>query len=426
MPGMQGIYTGIRILELCNDMAGAFAGQICADRGAEVIKVEPLGGDPLRSTDSYEENESKLFQSLNRGKKSVCLDLAARGSSALMDRLVASADVIIMGLDRDQTALYKLDYELAQSLNAKVIYITIDYFGSQGEWADRPANDLVMQAFSGMLASEGKRDKNGNPRTIVSLRMAERSTGFLVALAVSTGLLHRARSGEGQLIETSQLKNLLALQGARISDNPVADAPVRTPRQEQIRALRQRNAPFREYVASGTAANLLFGNVFYRPYQTKDGAVFMGALSRPLRDKARKALESDYLHRDDPNYDPDNPEFVAYCIEQAAIVVTRFRHKTTAQWMEIFEREGVPAGPVLFPEDLSTAPQIVANDYVIAVDHDTAGQQLQVAPHAQFGLFPLSQLSGSPPLGRDTDACLHGLGLTEEDTRRLRRERTIR
>lgn len=421
---MEGIYTGIRILELCNDMAGAFAGQICADRGAEVIKVEPLGGDPLRSTDSYQDTESKLFQSLNRGKKSICIDLAASGSSVLMDRLVASADVVIMGLERDLAALYKLDYESVQSRNANVVYILIDFFGSQGEWAGRPANDLVMQAFSGMLASEGKRKENGTPRTIVSLRMAERSTGFLVALAVSTGLLYRARSGQGQLIETSQLKNVLALQSSRISDNPVADEPVRTPRQEKLRALRQSNAPFREYV--GSAVNLLFGNVFYRPYQTKDGAVFMGALSRPLRDKARIALESDYLHRDDPNYDPDNPEFVAFCIEQADIVVAKFRHKTTAEWMEIFERHGVPAGPVLFPEDLSTTPQIVENGYVITVDHDTAGKQIQVAPPVQFGLFPLTELKGSPTLGRDTDSCLHEVGLTEEEIEQSRREGVIR
>lgn len=423
---MEGIYTGIRILEYCNDMAGAFAGQICADRGAEVIKVEPLGGDPLRSTDSYEENESKLFQSLNRGKKSICIDLAARGSAVLMDKLVASADVIIMGLERDQTALFRLDYETVQSLNENVVYISIDYFGSKGDWAGRPANDLVMQAFSGMLVSEGKRKENGTPMTIVSLRMAERSTGFLVALAVSTGLLHRARCGRGQLIETSQLKNLLALQSGRISDNPKADERVRTPRQEKIKSLRQRNAPFQEYLDTGPAAAIVLGNAFYRPYQTKDGAVFMGALSRALRDKARIALDSDYLHRDDPNYDTHNAEFVAYCIEQAKIVVAKFRCKTTAQWMEIFEREGVPAGPVLFPEDLSSEPQIVENDYVVAVEHETAGEQIQVAPHAQFGLFPLGQLKGSPPLGRDTDTCLHGLGFSEQETDRMRREGAIR
>jgi|TARA_B100000315_G_scaffold256614_1_gene302939 crotonobetainyl-CoA:carnitine CoA-transferase CaiB-like acyl-CoA transferase len=423
---MEGMYTGIRILEFCSDMAGAFAGQICADRGAEVIKVEPLGGDPLRSVDSYQDNESKLFQSLNRGKKSLCIDLACSGSSTLLDRLVASADVIIMGLERDQCAEFKLDYGSVKSQNPNVVYIQIDYFGSQGDWAGRPANDLVMQAFSGMLLSEGKRNDSGTPRTIVSLRMAERSTGLMVALAVSTGLFHRSRSGQGQLIETSQLKNLLALQSGRISDNPVADEPLRTPRQGRIKELRQRNAPFHDYLPDGTAGRVAFGVVFYRPYQTKDGAVFMGALSRPLRDKARIALQSEYLHRDDPNYDPDNPEFVAFCVEQAAIIVAKFRTKTTAEWMEIFEREGVPAGRVMFPEDLSSAPQVVENDYVIAVDHETAGRQIHVAPHAQFGLFPLGSLTGSPSLGRDTDECLRELGFTEEDAEAMRRQGAVR
>jgi crotonobetainyl-CoA:carnitine CoA-transferase CaiB-like acyl-CoA transferase len=416
---MQGIYAGIRIVEISRDMAGAFAGQICADRGAEVIKVEPLAGNALRHSDSYAEGESKLFQSLNRGKQSVALNLEGPAGPEVLARLAASADVIISDLDLTERARLKLDYDDARRANAQVIFVQVDYFGSVGEWALRPGNDLVMQAFSGMLASEGKREEDFTPRQIVSLRMAERSTGLAIALAIATGLLHRARTGQGQRIKTSQLKNLLALQPGRVSDNPPADERARGPRRDRILELRARNGRFEEFVTSASPENPVGANIFYRPYQTRDGAVFMGALSRGLRDKARKALNTDFMGRDDPDFDTKNPQHVAAARAELAEVVARFRERTTAEWIAIFDEAGVPAGAVVFPEDLSSEPQVLENGYVCVVEHETAGRQIQVSPAAQFSEFPDPPTVGSPTLGRDSKECLAALGYTAQEIEAL-------
>lgn len=411
----MGILSGVRIVEICDDIAGAFAGQICADRGAEVIKIEPLSGNSLRHENDHRATESKLFQSLNRGKQSVALDFETTAAKEVLADLIKISDGVIMQGDSDSCLALGINAGKVRKINAATVVVDISYFGEEGEWAGRRANDLVLQAFSGMLAGEGKRLPDGEPKNIVSTRMAEYSTGYITALGISTGLLARERTGKGTLARTSQLKNLLCLQSGRISDNPAADVR-KSEIVNNINRLRAEGAGFPVLQEARIRASTIPGVVYYRPFTTKDGSIFMGALSRPLRDKARRALETDYLHRDDPDFDPGNPEYVAYCNEQQKKIEDHFCTKTTNEWMEIFTREGVPAGPVIFPEDLSTNEQVLANQYVVEVDHEVDGTQTQVAPHAQFSRFPLSaKLVGSPSLGRDTDKYLDLLSSRGDD-----------
>lgn len=411
----MGILSGIRIVEICDDIAGAFGGQICADRGAEVVKIEPLSGNSLRHENKHRATESKLFQSLNRGKQSVALDFETTAAREVLADLIRMSDGVILQGDTSSCRALGMNAAKARKINAQAVVVDISYFGEEGEWAGRNANDLVLQAFSGMLAGEGKRLPDGAPKNIVSTRMAEYCTGYVTALGISTGLLARERTGKGALARTSQLKNLLCLQSGRISDNPAADLR-KADIINNIKQLRADGAGFPALQEARVRATTIPGVVYYRPFTTKDGSIFMGALSRPLRDKARRALETDYLHRDDPDFDPGNPEYVAYCNAQQKKIEDHVCTKTTNEWMEIFTREGVPAGPVVFPEDLSTNEQVLANQYVVEVDHEVDGTQIQVAPHAQFGRFSLSaNLAGAPSLGRDTDKYLELLSSRSED-----------
>ena len=134
----------------------------------------------------------------------------------------------------------------------------------------------------------------------------------------------------------------------------------------------------------------------------------------------RKALETDFLGQDDPEFDPRNPAFVAKA--QAAIdaAVALVATKTTAEWMEIFEREGVPAGPVQFPEDMSTDPQVLANEMIIDLEHDLSGPQQMVAPILKFSATPAIVTDASPPLGRDTEAYLREAGYSDGEIEELR------
>lgn len=396
----MGIYAGITVLELAGDIAGAFAGRACADRGAEVIKVEPPEGDPLRHNGAYDAGESKLFQALNRGKKSVVIDPAV--SSGILARLVESADIVITS-STDRANPFGFSYEDAISINPAIIYIAASAFGSDGPWADRYANDLIIQAFAGTLMTEGKKRADGvTPDTIKSTRFGDFGTGLMLCIGISAALLHRARTGEGQRVETSVLQNLLLLQGQRISDNEMADAATRPAIQAMLEArragtsLREIERPVPKVV-----------NAFYRAYQTRDGAIFLGALTRGLRDKARAALETDLLARDAPEWDPnDSVQFEAAMAKQRDIEL-RVKQKTTSEWLEILEAAGVPNGEVVFPEDLTEMAHLHDNDYLVEIEHETAGKTLQVAPHIRYSRFPNPSLKASPTLGRDTEEVLH-------------------
>ena len=391
----MGIYAGLRVLELGGDIAGAFAGQVCADRGAEVIKIEPPEGDPLRHVEPYARHESKLFQALNRGKKSVTLDPAS--AEPVLSSIIAEADILIT-TSTGKANPFARDYDDARARNPTIIYVEATAFGNKGPWGGRYANDLVMQAFAGTMMTEGKKRADGvTPAAIRSTRLADFGAGLMLCIAISSALFHRARTGQGQYIETSLMQNLLLLQGTRTSDNDSADESTRRAREAMLEArrsgvsLRDIDRPVPVVV-----------NAFYRAYQTRDGAIFLGALTKGLRDKARAALDTDLLTRDAPGWNPADPVQFAEAMEKQRDIERRVKQRTTAEWLAILEQAGVPCGEVVFPEDLAQNRHLHDNDYLVEVNHETAGKTLQVAPYVRYGRFPSYDLNASPPRGRDT------------------------
>ena len=406
---VDGPLNGVRVLELAEDLAAAFAGQIVADQGADVIKVERPQGDPLREYSPYAPGESKLFQSLGRGKKSVVVDVGDDAGRDVVRRLAARSDVVITSLPRSVLGWLGVDYDSVKQKNDAVVYVELSAFGTRGPWAGHAGNDLVMQAFTGLMASENKRLDDGAPAAIRSTQMPARTAGIVAALGVSTGLYYRKRTGKGQHIETSQLVTALAVQAGRTSSNPPADERTRTPGLVRLRKAREDQAGFDAIQQARTSVRAGVGNIFYRAYQSNDGAVFIGALSRPLRDRARRALETDFMARDDPSWDPTDPEAQKYAEEQVRLVEERFRRYSTEEWEARCDAQNVPVGEVVFPEDLADSEQARANHYIVEVEHETAGTQQHVAPVAKFNAFPLPKIEGAPSLGRDTEAVLKEL-----------------
>lgn len=403
---VEGPLNGVRVLELAEDLAGAFAGQIVADQGAEVIKVERPQGDPLRAYSGYAPGESKLFQSLNRGKKSVVIDVEDAAGRELVCKLAARSDVVLTSLSRRTLGWLGVDYDSVRAGNEAVVYVELSAFGTHGPWAEHAGSDLVMQAFAGLMASENKRLDDGAPAAIRSTQMAARTAGICAALGVSSGLYYRRRTGKGQRIETSQLRTALAVQAGRTSTNPPADERTRTPGVERLKKARANHEGFDAIQQARTSMRAGVGNIFYRAYQTSDGAVFIGALSRPLRDRARRALDTDFMARDDPDWDPSDPETQRQAEEAVRQVEERFRRHTTAEWEARCDAENVPVGEVVFPEDLADSEQARENHYVVEVQHESAGIQQHVAPFARFNAFPVPRIEGAPSLGRDTEAVL--------------------
>ncbi|HIG41057.1 MAG: CoA transferase [bacterium] len=407
---MKGIFSGLRVVELSADVAGSFAGQICADRGAEVIKVEPMNGDPLRNTNAFAVSESKLFQSLNRGKQSVTLDIYTQQGLELASALIQTADVVLVSLQKNRFP-GKLGYESVRIENPGLIYLDINAFGEQGFWAEKPANDLVLQAYSGMLLSEGKTASDGKtPVPLVSTQMSEYATALYAIVGISSALFHRVETGIGQKVTTSKLLTLLSLQSSRVVNHDMADKPLHKAR-KVLSLLRAEGASHEKVLARRKQLTPRLVPAFYRPYQTSDGAVFVGALTRRLRDKAREALNTTLQLRDDPDYDIENDEYYQTVLQQQVEIEANLKSKTTAEWIKILESHGVPTGEINFPEDLHESPQLIENNYLGEIDHPS-GKQIHVMPHARFSAAPVpdSGLKGAPALGRDTEAVIDSLG----------------
>jgi crotonobetainyl-CoA:carnitine CoA-transferase CaiB-like acyl-CoA transferase len=421
----SGPLVGIRVLEFTQIIAGPFGCQNLADMGAEVIKVEPPGGEPWRVYSQFTPGESKVFHSLNRGKRSLVLDLSQAEAQEVVHRLVPDIDIVVINYRPDVATKLGIDYARLAALRPDLIYIDNTAWGRKGPWAHRPGYDIIAQAVSGLMAADGKVDEGGAPGTITASPMADYGTGIAIAWAACAALYHRERTGAGQLIETSLLNTALAFQGMYGMDLPAAD-DLKYEKMAMVEDLRARGAPYAEILeAHGAGGVPRVGNVYYRAYATKDGAVAVGALSPSLRAKVRAAIPTEYLGLYDPAFDARNPEHVAAANIEVAKVEARFREFTTAEWLEILERHGVPCGPVNFVEEAMLDPQTLANEMTVMLDHEISGPETQVSPLLRMSATPLAAQGPSPVLGRHTDEVLRGAGYTEQEIAALRERGAI-
>ena len=415
-----GPLSGIRVLEFSQIIAGPFGCQNLADMGAEVIKVEPPEGEAWRQFSQFMPGESKWFQSLNRGKRSLVLALRDPEAQAIVHKLVPDVDVVVINYRPDVAARLKLDYDTLRSIRPDLIYVDNTAFGRQGPWAQRPGYDIVAQAVSGFMALDGKLDSNGTAPSPVSAPVADYATGIVIAWGVSAALYHRERTGEGQMVETTLLNSALAMQGSSVMQLPAADATV-TQKMENVNRLREANVSYAElldaYQDRGPIGEL---NIYYRCYETSDGAVAIGALSASLWAKVRASLETDFLGFADPNLDFTDPDAMAAAVARVREVEAHVRASSTDHWLERFEANGVPSGPIRFPEELADDPQVEANGMVVDLNHDLSGPQRQVGPLLKMSATPTAPQGSSPPLGRDTDAIVASAGYSEEELADLR------
>jgi crotonobetainyl-CoA:carnitine CoA-transferase CaiB-like acyl-CoA transferase len=210
---MPGPLEGVRILEFTQIIAGPLGCMLLADMGAEVIKVEPIEGEPWRLTQQFMPLESKTFQSLNRGKQSLSLNLQKPEAQEAIHRLIPSVDVVVSNYRPDVPARLHIDYETLSKIKPDLIYLDSTAFGRKGPWANKGGYDIVVQGASGLTASGGRFDDNGNPILPGPVATADYATGYSIAWGVCAALFYRERTGKGQLVETSLLANALQFQG---------------------------------------------------------------------------------------------------------------------------------------------------------------------------------------------------------------------
>ena len=415
---MSGPLTGVRVLEFSEIIAAPFGGMLLADMGAEVIKVEPPWGEPWRLNTPVVPLESKTYISINRGKKSLPLDLTKPAAREIVGRLVPQTDVVIINYRPDVPAKLGIDYEALSALNPRLIYCETTAFGRRGPESARPGYDIVIQAMSGLMAMDGH--LQGGVPQVITPALADFSTGIAIAWAVSAALYNRERTGRGQRVDTSLLGTALTLQANRFLWIEATDTETRQSLLEGLTELRSQGKSYQEmqeHHRAHTFTPLL--NIYYRTYQTRDSVIAVGCLSDPLRKKLLSVLGLRDIRFDD-GYDPGSDEALAFAQALHGKAEAIFRQRSAAEWLRDLDAAGVPAGPVRFPEELVDDPQVLANGFQADLDHSLLGRMKMTGPLVQMSETPLEAAASSPALGEHTDDLLGDLGYSADDVQGLR------
>ena len=423
---MAGPLEGVRVLEFGSFVAGPWGGQLLADMGADVIKIEPPSGDPWRHASPFAPNESRVFVPLNRGVRSICLDLKQESARHALRKLIESSDGIISNNRRDTALKLGIDYESVSKINPRLVYVDITAYGPKGPRADMPGFDLIVQGYTGAVASEGKITGDGQPEVVWSSSYIDFSTGYAAANGILAGIVGRSKTGKGQLVSTSLLANAIAMQTLRIADIQGLPAPARNWYNEVYPQLVRDGMSYEEIQDSyqGTVRPLIY-RCYYRAYRTLDGGLTLGTLAVHARARLLKVFGLDDPRVTDPDYDQSTPEATELGLRLVAEFERIFASKTTDYWFKELRSHDIPCDPIRFVEEMVNDEQALANDYVVQVEHHTGHRISTSGPILTFG-DGMPVLASSPSLGQHTDEVLEDIGFSPDAVKNLHNEGAVR
>jgi crotonobetainyl-CoA:carnitine CoA-transferase CaiB-like acyl-CoA transferase len=398
------------VVEVGRFIAVPYCGQLLADGGADVIKVEPLQGDESRLNTPVAPGEGRQFLNKNRGKRSIALDLRDDIARTALQRLIAGADVALLNLRPGQADEFGIGWEAMGARNPRLIYADVTAFGLAGPDAGLPGMDHIVQPRSGLAAAlHGLED--GLPAS-APLPLVDYITALLLAWGVGTALYARAGSGQGQLVRTSLLAGALVAQNNILTEIERLDG-WRPAFLEWLRQARAEGVPYEEQLArrrrgrpAGTGSH-----VYARCYRTRDGFIALQAGTISLQRRAAAVLGADDPRLEQPGWKPDDPH--AYFEEQFARLQHAFLDATTAEWLARLQAAGVPAAEVRFPEEMYDDPQVAANELIVTLEHPSLGPVRVVAPPVQLSGTPLAARRPPPRLGEHTRSILREAGIEE-------------
>lgn len=418
---MAGALEGVRVLDCTQIIAGPLAGALLTEMGADVVKVEPLEGEPWRLQAELIPKESRGYHVVNRGKRGITLDLKSPESAPVREQLIRWADVLLTNYRPGVPEQLGIDYETAKKIKPDIIYCENTAFGKDGPDAFRRGYDIVAQAMSGVTTSNVNLTEDGLPMQ-VGFAPSDVVTGVAMAWAITAALYHRERTGEGQAINSSLLLSGLFIQ-AGAKEIVAMDAEPRAHRMELLRAARERGASMGEIIAERRALlPELTGNVYYRPYQTKDGYIVVGCLGPAPRARFREAMQMR-----DPRYEEGFDRSTIQEVGAALVEYAegQFRSKTSEEWLAVLDSFGVASGPVRFVDELWDDPQVAANGYIVDYDHSLLGPMRGNAPIVSMSATPTRVQRAAPALGEHTDEVLAGIGFSSDAIESFRRAGVI-
>ena len=401
----MGALSHLRVLDLSRVLAGPWAGQILADLGAEVIKVErPGNGDDTRAwgppflKDAYGEStgEAAYYLSANRNKQSVTIDFTKPEGQRLVRELAAKSDILIENFKVGGLEAYGLDYASLKAVNPQLIYCSITGFGQTGPYAKRAGYDFMIQGLGGLMSLTGRPEgEEGAGPVKVGVALTDILTGLYATVAILAALAHRQHDGGGQHIDMA----LLDVQVACLANQAM------------------------NYLTTGVSPKRL-GNahpniVPYQDFPTADGDFILTVGNdSQFRKFAEVAGQPGWA--DDPRF-ASNKQRVA----NRAVLVPLIRQatvfKTTAQWVEQLEAVGVPCGPINELAQVFADPQVQARGLAFELPHALAGLVPQVGSPIRLSETPVEYRRAPPLLGEHTQEVLaRVLGVTTVDLELLR------
>jgi crotonobetainyl-CoA:carnitine CoA-transferase CaiB-like acyl-CoA transferase len=396
---MPGPLAGVRVLDLTSVVSGPLATMFLADQGAEVIKIEPLGGDITRRSRqsiSASGEFSALFVSSNRGKRSLALDLKRPEAAEIMRKLITSSDVLVQNFRPRTMERLGLGEPALRDLNRRLIYVSISGVGESGPYAKKRVYNPIIQGLAGFadLQAEPKTRRPQMIRTIV----ADKTTAIFAAQAITAALFARERTGEGQHIRLAMLDTMIAYLWPE--------------------AMTQYTVVGREATTADPTArpDLIF--------ETADGYITVGTISDSEWQGFCAASGRAGL-AEDPRFNTPGGRSVN-ATERILLMAEIIKERSTAEWLQRLDANDVPSAPVLRRNEVIANEQVLARELIVELNHPDIGLVRQPVPAARFDRTPARIQGPAPRIGEHSAAILAELGLGSAEIERLASEKIVR
>jgi len=374
---------GVRVLELARFQAGPRGGMILSDLGAEVVKIEPPGGEETRKHPPMVRGQSVYFTVYNRGKKSVCLDMRSARGKEIFAALVEKSDIVLENFRPGVMRAMGFDYERLRALNQRIILVSVSGFGQYGPYTDRPAFDPLGQAMSGLMTLTGQ--PVGQPLGTAS-SVVDRYTALHATIGTLAALRHRDRTGEGQVVDVCLLDSALTMV----------------------------EIPTSYYLATGAEG----GEAGRPPYRAKDGWVVISAAGREMAARLTRLVgaEEDATPMVGSNAGDRRRAFVErWCAEH-----------TVDEICTALGAEGIPAGPVRTIPEVAKDPHLWEREMLVKMDDAIAGEMYVPGVTIKLSKTP-GRVGPVPTPGQHTDEVLSSvLGYDAATIDALRHEGAVK
>jgi crotonobetainyl-CoA:carnitine CoA-transferase CaiB-like acyl-CoA transferase len=383
-----GMLHGLKVIEMSHIMAAPTCGQMLADMGADVIKVERLpGGDDTRRFGAGKDGDSAAFAMMNRNKRGLAVNTREAAGREALKRVIAQADVFIENYRKGAMEHFGIGWEEMHALNPRLIYCSVSGFGRTGPYADRGGFDLITQGMSGIMSITG--EAPGRPPVKVGAPITDITAGILSAMGILGAVIHRNATGEGQYVDASLLEAGI----------------VHTFWQTSI------------YLASGEISQPMGSahplSAPYQAFPTKDTSLVVGAANQSTWLKFVEAIGAPEL-ADDPRFETSNTR-MEHLDELVATLTEILSHGTTSEWLEKLEAAGVPAGPVYDVREMTEDPHTAARGMIEHVPAAMGGTHGVIAHPNKYSATPAKIRRGAPLIGEHSREVLAEFGFSETE-----------